>query len=121
MATKQDDTQPVRLPEDAGDRAQQHARSAGGTFEIRVMGHLDSRWSDWLGSMRVQTLDNGEMVLTGSLEDQAALMGVIDKLHRLNLRLVSINPIRRSENQASESPSGNEPGERREGRAEETD
>jgi hypothetical protein len=45
--------------------------------------------------MQVQTLDNGEMVLTGLLEDQAALVGVIDKLHRLNLRVLSINPMRR--------------------------
>jgi hypothetical protein len=120
MATRQDDTQPVRLTQDAGDRAQQPTRS-GGFFEIRVMGHLDSAWSDWLGSMQVQTLDNGEMVLTGCLEDQSALMGVIDKLHRLNLRLLSINPMRRSENEASESPSEMGPGERREGPSERKD
>jgi hypothetical protein len=65
MATTQDDTRPDRLPQDAGDQTQQPTRSGGGFFEIRVIGHLDSRWSDWLGSMQVQTLDNGEMVLTG--------------------------------------------------------
>ena len=121
MATRQDDTQPVRPTQDAGDRAQQPTRSGGGFFEIRVMGHLDSRWSDWLGSMQVQTLDNGEMVLTGCLEDQAALVGVIDKLHRLNLRLLSINPMRRSENGASDSPSEKGPGERKEGPSERKD
>jgi len=121
MATRQDDTRPDRLPQDAGDRAQQPTRSGGGLFEIRVMGHLDSRWSDWLGSMQVQTLDSGEMVLTGSLEDQAALVGVIDKLHRLNLRVLSINPIRRSENEASESPSEKGSGERKEGPSERKD
>jgi hypothetical protein len=114
MATTQDDTRPDRLPQDAGDRTQQPSRSSGGFFEIRVLGHLDDGWSDWLGSMQVQTLDSGEMVLTGCLEDQAALMGVIDKLHRLNLRLLSINPMRRSENAASERPSGNGLGARRE-------
>ena len=114
MATRQDDTQPDRLSQDTGDRVQQPSRSSGGFFEIRVVGHLDNGWSDWLGSMLVQTLDSGEMILTGSLEDQAALMGVIDKLHRLNLRLISINPMRRSEDEAPESPSGSGSGERKE-------
>ena len=112
MATKQDDTRPDRLPQDAGARVQQPSRSSGGFFEIRVVGHLDDGWSDWLGSMQVLTLESGETVLTGCLEDQAALMGVIDKLHRLNLRLLSINPMRRSENEASDSPSEKGPGER---------
>jgi hypothetical protein len=65
--------------------------------------------------MQVQTLDSGEMVLTGRLEDQASLVGVIDKLHRLNLRVLSINPMRRSEDEASESPSEKGSGERKEG------
>jgi hypothetical protein len=65
----------------------------GGIFEIRVNGHLNSRWSEWLDGMEVKLLDNGEMVLIGPIEDQAALMGLLNKLNRLNLNLLSVNEV----------------------------
>ena len=62
-------------------------------FEIRVKGHLDESWSDWLGGLEVKLLDNGEMILFGHIGDQAALMGILNKLYRLNLTLLSVNEI----------------------------
>lgn len=62
-------------------------------FEIRVKGQLDSRWSDWLGGLEVRLLDNGEMILFGPVIDQAALMGILNKLGRLNLTLCSLNQV----------------------------
>ena len=61
-----------------------------GFFEIRVKGHLSPEWSDWLEGMEVELLQNGEMVLRGYIEDQAALMGVLNKLYRLNLTILSV-------------------------------
>lgn len=63
----------------------------GGFFEIHVRGQLDSRWSEWLEGMEVELLENGEMILFGPIIDQAALMGVLNKLSRLNLTLLSVN------------------------------
>ena len=97
MANEQDDTPQVRTPQDTGGWHEEADRSGSGFYEIRVMGHLDSRWSDWLGALQVETLEDGEMVLTGHLEDQSALMGILDKLHRLNLRLLSFKPLPRTE------------------------
>ena len=65
-------------------------RSGGGTFQIRVKGHLNSKWSDWLEGLEVRLLDNGEMILTGVIVDQSALIGILNKLNRLNLTLLSV-------------------------------
>ena len=62
-------------------------------FEIHVKGHLDDGWSDWLGGLKVKRLDNGEMILSGALVDQAALMGILNHLHGLNLALLSVRQI----------------------------
>ena len=67
--------------------------AGGGVFEIRIKGHLDSRWSEWLDSLEVKLLENGEMVLSGAIVDQAALMGILSKLYRLNLAILSVNKV----------------------------
>jgi len=72
--------------------------SGGGFFEIHVKGQLDSRWSEWLEGLEVQLLENGEMTLFGLIIDQAALMGVLNKLSRLNLTLLSVNRVNRKIN-----------------------
>ena len=69
------------------------SQSGGGFFEIHVKGQLNSRWSDWLEGLEVELLDNGEMILSGTIVDQAALMGVLNKLSRLNLPLISVNEV----------------------------
>ena len=71
--------------------------SGGRSFEIHVKGHLDSKWSDWLEGLEVELLDNGEMMLSGTLVDQAALMGVLNKLNGLNLTLLSVSQVSRME------------------------
>jgi hypothetical protein len=64
-----------------------------GCFEIHVKGHLDKSWSAWLGGLEVKLLDNGEMKLSGHITDQAALMGILNKLYSLNLTLLSMNEV----------------------------
>jgi hypothetical protein len=66
-----------------------------GFFEIHVKDHLDDSWSDWLEGLEVKLLDNGEMILFGHIGDQAALMGILNKLYGLNLTLLSVNEIRK--------------------------
>jgi hypothetical protein len=67
--------------------------SHGSYFEIQVKGHLDNSWSDWLGGLEVKLLDNGEMTLYGHIGDQAALMGILNKLYGLNLPLLSVSEV----------------------------
>jgi hypothetical protein len=68
-------------------------KTGGGFFEIHVKGHLDDSWSDWLEGLEVKLLDNGEMILLGHIGDQAALMGILNKLYRLNLTLLSVSEV----------------------------
>jgi hypothetical protein len=66
-------------------------------YEIHIKGQLNSHWSEWLEGLEVQLAENGEMILFGPMVDQAALMGVLLKLNRLNLTLLSINEVKRKE------------------------
>ncbi len=75
------------------NRSSSSSHSGGRLFEIYVKGHLDDKWSDWLGGLDVERLDNGTMILSGAIVDQAALMGILNQLHRLNLTLVSVKEI----------------------------
>jgi hypothetical protein len=72
----------------------QSPNCGGCSFEIIVKGHLNNRWSDWLDGLEMKLLDNGEMILFGPIVDQAALMGVLNKLNRLNLTLLSVNKVK---------------------------
>jgi hypothetical protein len=60
-------------------------------YEIRVEGHITDRWSDWFDGLAIHNDPNGETILSGLLSDQAALFGVLTKIHALNLTLISMN------------------------------
>ncbi len=63
-------------------------------YEIRVKGQLNSHWSEWLEGLQVKLVENGEMILFGPVVDQAALMGVLNKINHLNLTLLSVNEVK---------------------------
>lgn len=62
-------------------------------YEIHVKGHLSHDWANWLENMQMYCLENGEMILSGLLADQAALMGILNKLNCLNLAILSVNKM----------------------------
>ncbi len=59
-------------------------------YEICVAGNLPDRWSDWFSGLAIHNLCDGETKLCGPLTDQAELLGVLNKIHALNLPLVSV-------------------------------
>ncbi len=79
------------------NRAVEH-QSYPETYEIRLKGHLDARWTGWFDGFTITLTENGETVLTGSVADQAALHGLLKKVRDLGLPLLSINPINHKEN-----------------------
>jgi hypothetical protein len=93
MTNVHGDSMVTHQPIDKGARNAQAPRPGGQFFEIHVKGHLSSQWSDWLEGLQVALLDNGEMILSGHLVDQAALMGVLNRLYNLNLTLLSVNEV----------------------------
>ena len=66
------------------------------TYQIRVPGELDERWSEWAGSMTITVESEGDSLsvttLTGMV-DQAALQGLLRRLYSLGLPLISVNCI----------------------------
>ena len=66
-------------------------------YEIHVKGHLNRDWADWLENMQICCLENGEMILSGMLADQPALMGILNKLNSLNLAILSVNRLDRED------------------------
>lgn len=62
-------------------------------FEIRLRGHLDTRWTGWFDGMTITQTEDGNTVLAGPVADQAALHGLLKKVRDLGLPLLSINPI----------------------------
>lgn len=60
-------------------------------YEIRVEGQLTDLWSNWFEGLAIQPDSNGETKLRGQVSDQAALFGVLNKIHALNLTLISVN------------------------------
>ena len=59
--------------------------------EIRVEGLLTDRWSDWFEDLEIRHHANGETALIGTTVDQAALLGVLLKIHGVNTGPVYVN------------------------------
>jgi hypothetical protein len=61
-----------------------------GTYQIRVKGNLDHKWSDWFDGFTITSQVDGATLLTGPVADQAALHGLLGKIRDLGLPLLSV-------------------------------
>lgn len=64
------------------------------TYEIRIKGRLNDRWSTWFDGMEITAADDGSTLIRGPVADQAALHGLIQKVRDLGLPLLSLTTIR---------------------------
>lgn len=62
-------------------------------YEIRIKGHLDLSWADWFDGLMISHEANGETLLTGPLQDQGALHGMLNRLRDLGIQLISVNLV----------------------------
>ena len=63
----------------------------GGSYEIRVRGHLDGRWAAWFDGLTLSQESDGTTVLSGSVVDQAALHGLLGKVRDLGVPLIAVH------------------------------
>ena len=55
-------------------------------------GVLDGRWSEWFQGLQIDN-QGGETVLSGTLPDQPALHGILDKVRDLGLSIITVHRI----------------------------
>jgi hypothetical protein len=79
------------VPSGRGDAVQQ--------YEIRVKGHLTSRWAEWFDGMTLTCHGDGTTVLHGTVADQSALHGLLRKLNDLGVPLLSVAQPERDDGQ----------------------
>ena len=72
-------------------------------YRIRVKGHLQPRWSQWLDPMTIVPQPNGDTLLNGPVVDQAALHGVLKRIRDLGVPLISVMEIAPGQDSAPES------------------
>jgi hypothetical protein len=65
-------------------------RHEAGQYEIRLRGHLDSRWATWFDGFSLTSESNGTTTIYGLVADQAALHGVLQRIRDLALPLISV-------------------------------
>ena len=64
-----------------------------GRYEIRLQGHLHSRWAAWFDGLSLTNEPDGTTLISGLVVDQAALHGLLQKVRDLGLPLVSVTRV----------------------------
>jgi hypothetical protein len=65
-----------------------------GRYEIRLRGHLESRWAAWFDGLSLTSDSDGTTLIHGPVADQAALYGLLQKVRDLGLPLISVAQVK---------------------------
>jgi len=68
-------------------------RHEAGRYEIRIKGHLDTRWVAWFDGLNLSLESDGTTIICGPVADQAALHGLLQRVRDVGLPLVSVARI----------------------------
>jgi hypothetical protein len=66
-------------------------------YQLRVDGHLDPHWSAHLDDLALGLEDDGTTTLTGVVQDQSQLHGLLTKVRDLGLTLISVRVLDRTQ------------------------
>lgn len=61
------------------------------TYVVIIVGHLDQRWESWFEPLTITRLPDGQTRLAGPLVDEAALHGILRRIHDLSLPLLYLS------------------------------
>jgi hypothetical protein len=76
-------------------------RHAPALYQLRVDGHLDTHWSAHLDDLALRLEDNGTTTLSGVVQDQSQLHGLLTKIRDLGLTLISVRVLDRTQTNAT--------------------
>lgn len=62
-------------------------------YQIRVKGHLDDALASWFEGLTISNQEDGDALLTGHIQDQSALHGILNRISNLGLTLISVNVL----------------------------
>ncbi|MGE5529680.1 MAG: hypothetical protein ACM3X6_11150 [Patescibacteria group bacterium] len=62
-------------------------------YEIRLDSRLPADWADWFDGFSYDMSETGEAILIGQVQDQAALIGLLAAVCRLNLTLLLVKRL----------------------------
>ena len=62
-------------------------------YQIRVKGHLDNTLAARFEDLKISNIEGGDAVLSGHIQDQAALQGILGRISSLGLTLISVNKL----------------------------
>jgi hypothetical protein len=68
-------------------------RHEAGRYEIRIKGHLDTRWAAWFDGLSLSLESDGTTIIRGPVADQAALHGLLQRVRDVGLPLVSVTRV----------------------------
>ena len=73
--------------------ADEPKKNSSVNYEIKLQGHLDTRWSEWFYGLTVTHEPDGDTTLRGPIPDQIVLHSVLDRIRDMNLSLISVKQI----------------------------
>ena len=62
-------------------------------YLICIKGHLGRQWTDQFGELSITSEEDGTTLLIGRVVDQAALHGILRRIHDLGIVLLSVNSV----------------------------
>ena len=64
--------------------------------DICVKGRINQDWSEWYEELTIRHTEGEQTILSGPFVDQPAVYGLIARLSRLSLPLISVDVIEQS-------------------------
>jgi hypothetical protein len=65
----------------------------GGSYEIRIKGHLNARWAARFDGLSLRHESDGTTTIHGPVVDQAALHGLLQRVRDLGLPLIAVMQV----------------------------
>ena len=62
-------------------------------YQFRIAEPLDAHWSAWFDNLILAQEDDGTTTLTGPVQDQAQLHGLLARIRNLGVTLISVRSL----------------------------